>query len=73
MNTESFENPLAQLLWIMYKLRKAEKQYNEFLNFTNRKNVKYWQDKADEVLAKIGIDDTTDFKNMQLTIINAKK
>lgn len=70
MNNQIFENPLAHLLWIMYKLRKAEKQYNDYLNFSNRKQVKYWRDKADEILINIGIDDNTDFKNMQLTIIN---
>lgn len=73
MNKESFENPLAQLLWIMYKLRKAEKLYNEYLNFTNRRQVKYWQEKADDILAEIGIDDNTDFRNIQLTIIDHKK
>jgi hypothetical protein len=73
MKTESFENPLSQLLWIMYKLRKAENNYNEFLNYINRKQVKYWQAKADEMLSIIGIDDNTDFKNIQLTIIDHKK
>jgi len=68
MKAESFESPLAHLLWVMYKLRKAEKQYNDFLNFANRKQVKYWQDKADEILATIGIDDNTDFKNLKLEI-----
>lgn len=68
MKVESFENPLAHLLWVVYKLRKAEKQYNEYLSFQNRKQVKYWQDKADEILSTIGIDEHTDFKNIQLKI-----
>ena len=68
MKIESFESPLAQLLWVMYKLRKAEKVYNEYLSFQNRKQVKYWQDKVDEILKTIGIDDDTDFKNLKLEI-----
>lgn len=68
MKPESFESPFTQLLWVMYKLRKAEKVYNEFLSYSNRKQVKYWQDKADEILKTIGIDDNTDFKNLKLEI-----
>lgn len=67
---DPLEHPFKQLLWILYKLRMAEKRYAEYLNFSNRKEVAYWQKKADEILATIGIDENTDFKNMQLTIIH---
>lgn len=66
---DKLELPFRQLLWQVFKLREAEKQYNLYLSYNNRKNVKYWQTKVDDTLATIGVDDQTDFKNMTITFI----
>lgn len=67
-NHEALHNPFRKLLWQIYKLREAEKAYNLYDGKTIR-NVSYWQSQIDDTLATIGIDENTDWKNLQLTII----
>lgn len=41
---------LEEISQILFNLRHYEKIWKEFGGFNNRKNVKYWQDKADKWL-----------------------
>ncbi len=63
MSSEKLDIPFRQLLEILFKLRQAEKVNHE-------RGVEYWRTKADEKLAIMGVDETTDFKRMQITFIN---
>lgn len=68
---DPLEHPFKQLLWILYNLRKAEIKYDSFSGYNNRQQIKYWRKRADDILTIIGIDENTDFKNMELTIVES--
>lgn len=64
------EQPFRQLLWIAYNMRRAQIRFNSHSDYNNRKQVNYWQQKMDDALATMGINDQTDFKNNKITFEN---
>lgn len=44
---------LREVLWVLYKLRKYKKKWDEEHGFQNRKNLQLWEDNADKLLEEL--------------------
>ncbi len=64
------DTPFKQLVYILFKLREAEKYHAEHHGYAALAKVKEWRAKADKALASMGVNKDTDFRNAEIKIVS---
>ena len=70
MDNNKLELPFKQLLWTLWKLRLAQRNYENLSTPATRENLRMWKDNTDKLFKTLGVDENTDFKNIQITFVD---